>query len=299
MRKWLIFLIALFLLFPSPARAQETGGVALQALKISLWSEYDQPSMLVIYNFTLTEDTQVPGSMELRVPKDANITAVAYNSDGQLLLANYQAQEAQDPNWQVITLFLTERTTYTVEYYQPLVRDGDRRSFNYQWPGDYPVTEFSVEVQVPEDSTGVKTDPAIPLLQNQPFLSGGAMMSGLSQGQAYQLQVEYSRGSEIPVATPPSSQVQPIVPVDENTDGRSTLDNLPLFLGGFGVALILAALFYFFRGGQASSLRPAKPRRRPQSAREPSMPSYCPECGTRANDGDRFCRACGSKLRGN
>jgi len=298
MRKWLILLTLLVLSFPSPAQAQTQGIVALETLKVSLWSEYDQPSMLVFYDFTLTGASQVPGSMDIRFPKDANITAVAYQNGGQLLLANYQTKEATDPNWQVITLFIAERTTYHIEYYQPLRRDGSQRAFTYWWPGDYSVNEFDVEVQVPDDSKGVKTDPAIPLMQSQPFMSGGAMMSGLEQGESYQLELEYSRTDETPVVTPVSSQVESVAPVDENTDGRSTLDNLPLFLGGFGVALILAALFYFFRSGQ-SSVRAAKPRRRSNGPQESSMPSYCPECGTRTNAGDRFCRACGSKLRGN
>lgn len=296
MRKWLILLTALALLFPSPAQAQ--GSVALESLKVMLWSEYDQPSMLVIYDFTLTDDAQIPTSMDIRFPKDANITAVAYNSGGELLLANYQTKPEQDANWQVVTLFITERTNYHIEYYQPLERDGDKRSFTYQWAGDYSVNDFDIEVQVPDDSKGVKTDPAIPLMQNRPFLNGGARMSGLGEGQSYQLQLEYSRSSETAMVTPSSPQVEPIVPVDENTDGRSTLDNLPLFLGGFGVALILAALFYFFRG-QSSSGNAPKLRKRSHSPQEPSMPNYCPECGTRSQEGDRFCRTCGSKLRGN
>lgn len=300
MRKWFVLLTLLTLLFPSAALAQETGTVKIETLNIMLWSEHDQPSMLVIYNFTLTDDTQVPTSMDLRFPKDANITAVAYQTTEGLLLANYQPLPAPDANSQAIRLFVTERTAYHIEYYQPLQRDGEQRSFNYQWAGDFSVNELDVEVQVPDDSKGVKTDPAIPLMQSQPsIMSGGARISALSQGQTYQLQLEYSRANETPIATSPSAQVQPIVPVDENTDGRSTLDNLPLFLGGFGVALILAALFYFFRSGQAAQVRTSRPRRRSQGSQEPSMPSYCPECGTRANEGDRFCRACGSKLRGN
>ncbi|MCK7475807.1 MAG: hypothetical protein MZV49_25240 [Rhodopseudomonas palustris] len=149
-----------------------------------------------------------------------------------MLLANYQPLSIDDPNLQAIRLIVTERTAYHIEYYQPLRRNGEQRSFNYQWLGDFSVNEFDIEVQVPDDSKGVKTDPAIPLMQSQPsILSGGARMSALSQGQTYQLQLDYSRSSDTPgTQHPPSSQVEPIVPVDENTDGRSTLDNLPLFL---------------------------------------------------------------------
>lgn len=297
MRKWLILLTALVLLFPSPAQAQTP--VALDALNVLLWSEYDQPSMLVIYNFTLTDDTQVPTTMDIRFPRDANITAVAFNNGGELILANYQNKPEQDSNWQVITLFVTERTDYHIEYYQPFGRDGDERSFTYQWTGDYSVNDFNIEVQVPDDSRDIKTNPAIPLTQNQPFMSGGARMSGLAEGQDYQIQLEYSRSSEATVVTPSSPQVVPIEPVDENTAGRSTLDNLPLFLGGFGVILILVALTYFLRGQTIISNTTSRPRRRSRGGpQEPGMPNYCPECGTRSHAGDRFCRTCGGKLRG-
>jgi len=296
MRKWLILLTVLILLFPFTVQAQ--GTVKLDSLNVLLWAEYDQPSMLVINDFTLTDDTQVPTTMDIRLPKDANITAVAYLNTGEYLLANYQPQPEEDANWQTIRIFITERTAYRVEYYQSLERNGNQRSFNYQWTGDYSVNEFNVEVQVPDDSKDVKTDPAIVLVQKQPFMSGGAMMSGLNEGETYQLELEYSRSSEAAVVTPSSSDVEPLTPVDENTDGRSTLDNLPLLLGGFGAVLILAALVYFFRG-QVTSVRTAKPRKRSHSQQEPSLAKYCPECGTRSQEGDRFCRTCGSKLRGN
>ncbi len=296
MRKWLILLTMLVILFPSAVRAQTPA--ALDTLKIMLWSEYDQPSMLVIYNFSLTEDTQIPTTMDLRFPKDANITAVAYNSGGELLLADYQPKSEQDADWQIITLFIQELTNYHIEYYQPLTRDGEQRSFTYQWNGDYSVNDFDVEVQIPQDSREAKTDPAMPLMQSQPFQSGGARMSGLAQGQMYQLQLEYSRSSEMPVVTPASTQVEPVVAVDESTDGRSTLDNLPLILGGFGVVLILVALTYFLRGQTVMNNVPKTRSRSRGGSQEPSIAKYCPECGTRSQEGDRFCRACGSKLRG-
>ncbi|MEP0805369.1 MAG: zinc ribbon domain-containing protein [Chloroflexota bacterium] len=296
MRKWLIFLTLTVLLFPSSAHAQESGTAKLNTLNVMLWSEYDQPSMLVIYNFTVTEDTTVPGTLDLRFPADANITAVAYQSGGDLLLAQYKPITVADGNWQAIQIFLTERTTYHIEYYQPLQRSGEKRSFMYQWTGDYAVNELNIDVQVPADSKGAKTEPVIPLMQSQASLSGGARMSSLAQGQTYQLQLEYSRSSETPLATPVSQQVEPLSPVNEKTDGRATLETLPLVLGGFGVVLIVAALVYFFRG-QSASARSAKPRRRPQRQEEVNMPAYCPECGTRSQPGDRFCRVCGSKLR--
>lgn len=293
MRKHLMIFILLVLLVASPAYAQNI--VSLKSLNVQLWSEYDQPSVLVIYSFEVSDDTQIPTSIDIRVPKGGNITAVAFASEGDLLLADYTNNPA-DANWQSITVFITERTTYVVEYYQPLERNGDKRSFTYQWTGDHPVENFDVEVRVPEDSIDVKTSPAIPLVEDNVFLSGGAMLNTMDEGEDYQLTLEYSRTSDTPSVPPPAGQaVEPLAPVDANTDGRVTLDNLPYVLGGFGAILIVAALFYFLRSGSPGKQR--KPRQRRPKSQGTSSQTYCHECGARAHQGDRFCRICGSKLR--
>ena len=53
MRKWLILFLTLFLFISLPVKAQ--GTVALDSLKVKLWSEHDQPSMLVIYDLMLRQ----------------------------------------------------------------------------------------------------------------------------------------------------------------------------------------------------------------------------------------------------
>lgn len=295
MHKRLLIVFLLVLLCTSPAYAQSA--VTLKSFNVQLWAEHDQPSMLVIYTFEVSDDTQLPTSIDIRVPSDGNITAVAFDDVTGPLLAEYTNKSVDDTDWQVINIFLTERATYRVEYYQPLERSGDKRSFTFQWTGDHPVESFDVEIQVPNDSTGVKTTPAIPLVQDQVFLSGGAMLNTMDVGDDYQLQLEYSRTGDTPSVAPPSGQqqVEPLVPIDANTDGRVTLDNLPLVLGGFGAILIVAALFYFLRSG--SSRQQRKPRQRHAASKNITSQTHCHECGTRAHEGDRFCRICGSKLR--
>jgi len=291
MRKWLILFSALFIFIPLSVKAQ--GTVALDSLKVRLWSEYDQSSMLVIYEFNVTQDTVVPVKMNIKIPKEGNIIAVASNENGQLLNADFTGP-VDDGDWQVITLSIQSKNTYRLEYYQPLTRTGILRTFNYQWTGEYPVNNFSLDVQVPEDSTGVKTNPTIPFVQSQPFLSGGAMMSGLKAGQAYQVQLQYSRTSDAIVVTAPSSQIEPSDPISPSTEGRITLDKLPYVLGVIGTILIFSALYYSLR---ANSFHLPKARKRRRHTVEDTPQTYCHECGTRAQAGDRFCRTCGSKLR--
>jgi len=290
MRKWLI-LIILMGFYPLPAQAQNS--VSLESLNVRLWSEYDQPSMLVIYDFELTPETTLPVSVKIRIPKDANITAVAF-LDG----AEYHNMEfvgpTEDGNWQVITYLIKTRTIYHLEYYQEIIRNGNDRTFKYQWTGEYPIKDFHVEVQVPSDSTGLKANPMLPFAPTQSFLSGSASVNNLAAGQNYEMNLRYSRESEEPALPSTSSQAVAAEPVTQTTAGRVTLNNLLYILGGIGVLLIFSALYFFW---QSKSMQAIKSRKRSHHIREDHTLIYCQECGTRALTEDRFCRACGSKLR--
>jgi hypothetical protein len=258
-----------------------------------LWPEYDQPSLLVIYDFEVAAGTALPARVNIRVPKDANITAVAYETETGLLNAEFSGPEA-DGDWQVISIFVQQPALHRIEYYQPLQREGGERSFEYQWTGDYPVNNFRLEVQVPADSTGVKATPVLPFMLESPFQTGRVTVGSLAAGEQYQLELQYTRAINETVFVPASTQVS-AEPITPDTAGRVTLDNLPYYLLGFGILLIAGAVYYFRQSGSAPA---SKPRKRASKARAEAEQIYCHECGTRAAAEDRFCRVCGTKIRG-
>jgi len=281
----------LFAIFPAPAHAQ--GAMTLESLKVSLWSEYDQPSMLVIYDIKLSPDIPLPANLDVRIPVEGNITAVAYLAGDQLLNTEYAGPQ-QDSQWQTITLFIKQNATYRIEYYQPLTRKGDDRSFNYEWAGDYTVDHFSVEVKVPGDSTAIQSTPSLPFAPDSPFLTGTVSATPFKAGDTYQLQLSYRRPGDETVFAPSSPQVSASEPITQNTPGRVTLNNLPYILGIVGVVLIVGAIYYF---RQTNPQPEIKSRKRTRKASDDAAQIYCHECGARAHEEDRFCRICGTKLR--
>src|SRR5574341_379120 len=82
MRKWLVIAFLLGIL-TTPVSAGAQGEVKLASLEVQLWPEYDQPSMLLIYDFTLTEGIGLPVNVAIRIPKDANRTALTLYVAGQ------------------------------------------------------------------------------------------------------------------------------------------------------------------------------------------------------------------------
>lgn len=291
MRKCLFLILTVLWVFPSAVQAQ--GSLNLETLNVRLLSEYDQRSMLVIVDFAVTTDTVLPTQVNLRVPNNGNITAVAYLSEDQLLNAEFAGPET-DGAWQVITIFIKEHATYHLEYYEPLQRDGTERYFQYLWTGEYAVNNFRIEIQVPEDSTAVKSRPMLPFAPSEQFLSSRATANDLEAGETYQINLQYSRTSDETVF-PSSSQVTTSETIAQNTAGRITLDSLPYILGGVGLLLILGAGYYFL---QSKSVPVPKPRKRQAGRKDVENANiYCHECGTRAHAEDRFCRVCGTKLR--
>ena len=100
-------------------------------------------------------------------------------------------------------------------------------------------------------------------------------------------------------------QVQPSAPISNNTSGRTNIvDLLPWALGALGIILVFGGIWWYWRMGQQQpKLKKQSRSRRPSNKKKQSSSIgdegiYCHECGKRAGGGDRFCRSCGTKLRG-
>jgi hypothetical protein len=279
---------------PFSARAQSP--IKLKSLQVQLWPEYDQPSMLVIYDFRLPDSVKLPVSVSLSFPKDGHLVAVAsLAADNSLLNTDYIGP-TQKGDSQTITVQIQTPTTYHLEYYQPLLRTGEQRQFSYVWPGDYAVDDISFNVRVPPDTTSIVTDPD---LKSTKAADGSATLikdfGSLGAGQQFPLKLTYTKTSE--ALSVPAESVQPSRPVGSTTPGRVLLSNyLPYALGALGAVAVGAAAIYLLQPHR----RQATSRRRTHGGRAENKPGkdiYCHQCGARAQASDRFCRVCGTKLR--
>lgn len=298
----LIFLFILCLSLSTRVGAQ--GGVKFESLSVELWAEFDQPSMLVINEFVVSSQTPLPAKVTLRFPSGGNLIAVAYEANGQLVNTPFESP-AEQGDWQTITLNVESYIPYRIEYYQALDRAGDKRSFYFHWFGDYPAEYFNLLVQLPADSVNVSPSPALDALELAPdgqHLIGVTTRSGLKMGQSYQFKIEYERQSDTLTDPSAANQVQPSAPIDENTPGRISVDQIPWIIGLVGLAMIAFALFFYWRSlrGETAATPASSGRQRKRSnagTADSSQVTYCHECGTRSMPGDRFCRTCGSRLR--
>jgi hypothetical protein len=299
MRRWFVLLFALVItVLPLSAHAQSV--IKFSTLQVELQPEYDQPSMLVIYDFQLTKGISLPVDVTFRIPKDGNLVAVASLSNGQYLNANFKPLTS-DNGWQIIKVNVQTAVTYHVEYYEPISRNGKERQFDYTWVGDYPIDDFSLTVWPPIDTTQFAADPPLnSILNADGTISWKKDFGALPANQQFNLKINYDRASD--TLTKPSSQsgVQPSQPIGVNTPGSfmSTFSNaLPYLLGGLGLLLIGGGVVYFWQTGRGGKNKSRKRHSVHAVETEGDSEVYCHQCGTRAHKGDRFCRVCGTKLR--
>ncbi|RPI34567.1 MAG: hypothetical protein EHM70_02440 [Chloroflexota bacterium] len=302
MRNWISSLLLIAaLLATAPANAQEN--IKISSLKVDLWPEYDRPSMLVIYRFSLSSDTTLPAQIALSIPTQAgDPTAVAVGQSEELV-ADVPFNRQVQGEWTEIS-FTATFPVVQFEYYDPrLTFQEDQRHYEYQWPGDYAVDFMVVEIQQPLDASNVSISPSF---GNGETRSDGMVyytkqVGELDAGQQFSFSLNYSKSSEVLSIT--GLEVQPSKPLTSDTPGRVQPESLlPWILGIAGIALAVGGGVWYWQSSRQETPTPARRRRRSTSPAVPSKATpeagiYCHHCGKRANPGDRFCRSCGARLR--
>jgi hypothetical protein len=297
-RRWLLFFTLLLSTFILAQATSAQNEIQLDQLEIDLWPEYDQPSMLVIYQATLPENISLPVQLTFRIPAAAGSpNAVAVRSPGEGLLNAPYDQQLQG-EWIAVT-FTATFPEIQLEYYDPgLAKEGPSRSYTFSWPGDYAVQSLSLQVQQPIGAENMQISPSLGSgsVQADGMTYYEETIGALDKGQTFTLSVSYQKASDSLSIN--AFQVQPSQPLTTDTAGRVKFaDYLPWILGIAGILMVVGGGLWFWQSGKTQP--PREKRRRKiisRPAPEEEVSRYCPQCGKRAQPGDRFCRACGTQL---
>lgn len=304
MPRFLAHLLLIAGLFAAPgiARAQ-SDTVALDSVNVQIWPEYDRPAALVIYDFTVSASTSLPATVTIRIPADADLLAVAVLQNGNLLNKEYNPPTS-DGQWLLISIQIPDRSTYRIEYYANITKNGTTRRFTYVWPGDYAVRAFGLQIQQPTGASAIQTEPLVttPLPRNDGFTYYSSALTDLPAGQGFSVNIRYDKSTDTLSAQ--SLAVQPSGGALVPEQSFNWLNVLPLILGGAGILLIVGGGLWYWQSGHSQQSAVVRRRKRHAAEKQADDPEtgphatvYCHQCGKRAQTGDRFCRACGTKLR--
>jgi len=293
-------LLIAFLCLSIPARAQNA--VIFSTLTVDLWPEFDRQEMLVIYKGVLSPAVSLPAEVTLPLPADAGPpTAVAVGMDATSV-ADVVYETQANGEWVEVT-FIAAMPAVQFEYYDPrLTKDGAQRAYEYQWPGNYLVDSMDVQVQHPVGSSDVRVTPGggKTVQGGDGFLYTITEIGSVATGDSFSISLTYQKATDD--LSVQSLDVQPSAPISPETEGRVNLSKIwPWALGALGLLLIAGGGFWYWQSGRQEPVARIRRRRKTISDTTEEATSgegvYCHQCGKRASPGDRFCRACGTRLR--
>ncbi len=296
MRKCFSVLVILAVFFVSfPVQAQNE--THLSSVTVDIWPEYDQPAVLVIYHISLSSNTTFPAILNLRVPAQAEVYAVAV-SDAVNGLLNAPYDRTVQGAWATLKITANSKDVQ-VEYYDVLVINGTARHFVYNWAGDYGVDAFTVTLQQPVGATDLATNPALTQssIGQDGFTYYQSAPLALAAGRSFILTTDYQKETDTLSTT--GLPVQPAQPLTANIPGRETTNNILIILVVIGVTLILVGTGFGLYKWNRCTRRTGNMRTRNSLVQKSSETDdvYCNQCGKRAQPGDVFCRTCGIRLR--
>ncbi|MFH2102231.1 MAG: zinc ribbon domain-containing protein [Chloroflexota bacterium] len=305
MRRCLFALfLAVVIALPVCARAQAE--IAFEIARVQIWPEYDQPGVLVIYDFLLSAESPAPADLSLRIPAAAGQPyVVAAGTTVELVTDQGVEYDTRlEGEWLKINIRMQAGDrAIRLEYYDPaLQKQGADRQYVFTWPGDYATDALQISFQRPGGATAVQTAP--PLAEVQSELNNLLYYEGevgpLPAGQTFTLTIGYQKSSD--TLTVSGLEVRPAGVLDTDTAGRVSISPyVPWVLGSLGVVLIGVGLFAALTYWQSDKPGKQARRKRHTPRREESTgtsdPAYCHQCGKRSQPGDAFCRTCGIRLR--
>jgi hypothetical protein len=283
----------LFMLMSMSTGFAQSPVSVIDALDIDIWPDYDRASVLVLLTGTLPEDTLLPASVTVPLPEAARINAVARidPKDGNM---KDDIFSSTDPPGALT--FITPNLRFRVEYYFPYSINGNRRSFDFNWLAAVSVNYFQLRVQRPTSASSLKTEPDTVNVVNRGdgFDYHTFPARAVQAGQSFSVRVDYKMTTvQLSATSLPSQNTNmktSAVPAASSTGFGINWALTAVITGGF---IIIVALIW-----QIASRRSSPKIRKPVELRikKRSGVKFCCNCGEPIDEGDRFCRGCGSEL---
>jgi len=289
----LVTALLVFACLGAPAAAQDStpaagGEPTLASLSVALWPEYDRPEMLVIYWGEFTPDVSLPVAVEWRIPASAGGPSALAADDPEKGLLNLEYTSRVDGDWMVLSFELAT-SGFQLEYYAPLTTSGDEKTYGFTYPGDYPVTAFSLSAQVPRTAQGFTLDPpADSVTEGSEGLTYHELQTvAIAAGGTKSWTVRYVKADTL-LSGPSQPAEGAAVTSQPEADGGTGNSTVWIFLIAF-IALVAVGAGAFWLGRRSSG--PSGP-----DGGEAQV-AYCHLCGARVPRDARFCPKCSAPVR--
>lgn len=282
------------------AFAQESS-IDISTMKISLWSEYDNPNLLVMYKGRVSSNVKLPVTIKFSIvpgiePHVASVTLTNEHIHDPFDIVNEEGDT-------YVSFLLKEREFAIEYYYKAFPPLGSNKSFIYNYKSYYPINSFSYEIQQPISATNFITQPSSirSVSDSKGILNHLVLTGAVAAGEIKTVSVSYFKSSK-------KTSLQLL----ENPDGKwSTYNIISIIALAMLVGLLIRS--YYKKGRRkGSGIQRAGAKKVAQKVRihnqqgkipteklkyrSDRVPRFCPNCGEKVDTGTNFCGSCGNQL---
>lgn len=300
-KRMLFFCAALALCFLSAPRALADDPSRLSQLSISVWPEYDTPTVLVLLDGKFA-DTSNPRQVSVLIPSKAKLHVATYANDDGTLAKELTTQSTDLGDGYTRVTFSVPAANFWLEYYDDALRGTPDKTLDFSLKAPAPADQVTLEVQQPLKATNFTITPAMPNTRSENgFTYFDASFANVTTGQVLSAQIKYTKTDPNPSVSPAAAPASvPATPVTTTSSSWGSA-----FLVVAIVVLGLTAVLGFFMLQQQRSRRLApiatnsrNGRQGTRSAHNASLGGvFCTQCGRPLGRDDNFCPKCGAKRK--
>lgn len=267
-------------------------------LKISIWPEYDQPTVLVMLDGTLADATNLPRDVSVLIPSSASLLVTTFENQDGTLAAEQQSKPTNVGDGYTRVTYTVKSPNYHVEYYDNLLRGSPDKVMDFAFRAVAPIDQVTLEIQQPLKASNFSVNlPSPSVRDDNGFKIYSSPFANVANGQTLTAQVKYTK-------TDPNPSVLPTV-APASVPSTTPAATAPSIWSNVFVivALVLLAVVAIlgFIILQQRARRPAsavagsmsgsrKQARRQAAARR----AFCTQCGSALGPEDNFCPKCGA-----
>lgn len=270
-------------------------------LKISIWPEYDQPTVLVMLDGTLADATNLPREVSVLIPSSASLLVTTFENQDGTLAAEQQSKAVNQGDGYTRVTYTLKTPKYHVEYYDNLLRGSPDKVMDFAFKAVAPIDQVTVEIQQPLKASNFSVNlPSPSMRDDNGFKLYSSPFANVAGGQTLTAQVKYTKTDPNPSVVPTVAPAS-VPSTTPAASAPSMWSNVFLIVALVLLALVAVLGFIILQqrarrpvsvmAGSRSGSR--KQARRQAAARR----AFCTECGSALGPEDNFCPKCGAPRR--
>jgi hypothetical protein len=149
----------LLLLLVSSFSPVAAGDLSIGRMQVSIWSEYDDPGVLAIYEGRFEDATRFPIKTSFLIPKGSIVNdACSLSHEGKHFCQLYTVKESSE--FDEVQVYLPYPNFYLSFHFTPFDAAIEKRAFSYRIKSNHSIDKLEVDIQQPLRSTEFHLSPA-------------------------------------------------------------------------------------------------------------------------------------------